>query len=327
MKYVVSIIIILSCLSCGDKRGSEKGLYIENADWDFGSTDANTKLEHTFIIENPTDHKCIITSIIASCGCTNYTLEKDTLLPNDKCNLRVLLTTPSVTGYFMRDINIYSTMSEEPNLITLNGYIPVSREYIRRNYRVKLHEGIYSKSNVVYMGNLYKDKQISNKFELVNTTNTPVHIKISIKPNIKWAEIVGPTQLDPWKPELFTIICDGSNVDNEWGEKEFGIYVGDNSVKCLVTIIPMNFVNRKKSKARVFIPNTNNENVEIRNVGTEDLLILKVQSIKKSDITISDSVIHTKKSGFINIEKMVINDTVEILTNDAQNPIVRIPIN
>lgn len=327
MKYVTLIFLILSCLSCGDKKGNEKGLYIKNADWDFGSTNANIEMEHTFVLENPTEQKCIITKIIASCGCTNYKLEKDTLQPKDRCNLKVVLTTPSVSGNFMRDISIYSTISEEPNIITLNGYIPVSKKYVKNNFRVKLQEGIYAKTNVVYMGNLYKDKQLNKDIELVNVTNKRIPITLSISPSLKWTEIVGPKQLEPWKPELFKLICDGSLVDKDWGEKTFEIIFGNNRIKCVVNLIPMCFVNRKNNKARVYIASSNNEKIEIRNVGIEELNILKVKTIKNSGFVIKDSTIHAQNNGFINIKNRVINDTIEILTNDTQNPLVRIPLN
>lgn len=329
MKYITYLIIVLSCLSCGDRRGFLKSLHIENSDWDFGTVKANAKMRHTFIIENPTNQKCVIKSILVSCGCTNYTLEKDTLYPKDKCKLNVLLTTPNTAGYFTRDLSIYSTISEEPNVITLNGYIPVSKEYVRRNYRTKLQDGLYTKTEVIYMGNLYKNRQVNDIIELVNTTNTIIDINnISVKPNDKWIEIVGIKKLEPWKPEQLTVICDGSKTRDLWGEKDFYIYIGKKSIKCVVTLIPMDFVNKKKSKARIFVPSGNDYNkIEIRNVGNDDLYLFKVHAINKSQISIRDSVIHTNQSGYIDVCKKIENDTLEILSNDAMNPVIRIPLN
>lgn len=329
MKYVTFLMVVLSCLSSyGDKRGFIMGLYIKNADWDFGTVKANDVMKHTFIIENPANKKCIIKSVLASCGCTKYELEKDTLYPKEKCKLNVLLKTPNTVGYFMRDISIYSTISDKPNVITLNGYIPVSKEYVKRNYQTKLQEGLYAKTDVIYIGNLYKNKQQNGKIELVNTTNKIFDIDISVKPNEKWVEIVGTKKLEPWKPELLTFICDGSKIGDIWGEKHLYVHIGNKSIKCVVTLIPMDSPYIKKGKARIFVPLGNDSSkIEIRNVGNDDLHLLKVQTIKKSQIAIRDSVIHTNQCGHIDIYKKVDNDTLEILSNDDMNPVIQIPIN
>lgn len=336
MRSLIYIFLILSCLSCTNRRVSINGLYIENADWDFGNVDSNASLEHTFILENTSNKVCIIKSIVASCGCTSYSLEKDTLLPNEKSNLNVTLRTPSTVGYFMRDIAVYTSLGERPNILTLNAYIPLSKELANKLYRKKLAEGLFTKTDEVYLGNLFNNKQQSIQIELVNTSEKGIEISYTIEPHYPWIEIVGPNKLEPWRPEVLNVICDGSKTNDDWGEKEFQITIGSGKIKCSISLIPVEKKVSKNGGARVFIPKSKYaisngrkevDSIEIRNLGKVDLTILGVRSKRNRKYFILDSAISSMKSGYIsfpNIGYETQNDTVEILTNDILNPIVNI---
>ena len=331
------IMVIFSCLSCTDKRSAICELNIENADWDFGNVDSNASLEHTFILENTSNKVCIIKSIVASCGCTNYSLEKDTLLPNEKCNLNVTLKTPSTVGYFMRDIAVYTSLGKQPYILTLNAYIPLSKELANKLYRKKLTEGLFTKTDEVYLGNLFNNKQQSSQIELVNTSEKEIEISYTIEPHYPWIEIVGPNKLEPWRPEVLNVICDGSKTNDDWGEKEFQIAIGSGKIKCSISLIPVEKTKvSKNGGARVFIPRSmlaisngrkEEDSIEIRNLGKADLTILGARSKRNRKCVILDSKISSMKSGYIsfsNIGYETQNDTIEILTNDILNPIVNI---
>lgn len=234
----------------------------------------------------------------------------------------------------MRDITVYTSLSEAPSVLTLNGFIPMSKELVKRTFRTKIGENLYAKSDVLFMGNLYKDKQCKIQMELINTSEKTIDLGIDVFPNYKWVEVVGSKKLPPWEPEKLTITCNGFDTESIWGEKEFYVMVNSYMIRCFVSIIPFSFKRIQKHGAKVFISSSNTSNssnaslIEIRNVGNKDLKIFKVQSSRSSISTIIDPIIPVMNSGYIRVEKSSKSDkdTLEILTNDAMNPVIRIGI-
>ena len=338
MKKILFMITLLSCFSCESKREVLEGLYIANSDWDFGTIESSAKLEHIFLLENRSNDTCAIKSIITSCGCTEYFLEKDILKPNEKCRLKIVLEAPSSTGYFTRDITVFTSLNEAPITITLSAYIPVSKEFVKRNFPVKLQKNLYANVRRVYAGNLFTNTQIANKIELINTSEHTLHVEYTLFPEYEWADVIGVQDLEPWKPERITIFCDGEKMKQLWGKRDFCLLIRDNKeispIPYSVNLIPYNFPKTatRKGGSRIFLPNSkvrvskNEQLVEVRNLGLGNLRILKVRSLNYSSVCIMDSLIHSQKSGSLKIKlnTNVKEDTIQILTNDVMRPLSQI---
>ena len=337
MKKLLFIFVLLSCFSCESKREVSRDLYIADANWDFGTIESNAKLEHIFSLENRSNDTCVIKNIITSCGCTEYSLEKRILPPQEKCKLKIVLEAPSSIGYFTRDITVFTSLNKTPVTITLSAYIPVSKEFVKRNYTVKLNEDLYANIRQVCAGNLFANIQIANRIELVNISERTLHVEYALYPQHEWADVVGIQNLEPWKPEQITILCNGEKMGKAWGKQDLCLLIeGNNEISKIpysVNLIPYNLpkIERKKGP-RIFLPNSkvrifqNEQLVEIRNLGLGNLKVLKIKSLHNSNVCISDSLILSKKNSNLKIKLKsdVEKDTVQILTNDIMSPISQI---
>lgn len=337
MKVVVIFVLLLSCLSCKDKRVVDAdNLYIENADWDFGDVHNDSMLFHAFKLQNPTCDTCVINHIITSCGCTSYQLSKDTLFPGEMSLLEVQLNPKGLTGNFIRDISVVTSLREEPYTMTLSACIPLTKEVVKRKYRTKICDNLYANTPNIYIGNVYKDKLVSGELEIVNTSDKNQSLKCMF-PKKPYVQIVAPEILEPYKPENVTVIYDGSQIGESWGIDSTNIFLAFNDqkgkIECSAMIIPFP-LEKSQKMPRMFIASKISYNkgleskIEIQNIGNSDLHIMALRYSANIENIKYDSIIPPKTIGilFLRHKKLCDEEKIEMLTNDLTVPIMSLVI-
>lgn len=333
------IFVLFSCLSCKDKRTNVNGndLWIDCLEWNFGDVSNDDMLFHSYEIYNPTSRSCTITNIIASCECTSFFIKDSIIKSKNETTLDVELNTKGLKGEFIRDIYLFTSLRESPYLLYLSGNIPLSKEEIKRKYRIKLFDNIYSNVSSLYIGNVYQNKIVMSELEIVNTSCKSCSIEFELKDNSNYVSIVAPDSLYPFKPEKIVITYDGNkNKEGIWGVDSTKLILRRLKQKyvidCNALMVPFPLV-KSQERTRMFVQEKNffsgsEIRIGLKNVGNSDLRIYKIKSSNNIDIIEYDSIILPQEEKYI-ICKYVGDScnkdgNIEILSNDDINPVLKL---
>jgi hypothetical protein len=90
--------------------------------YDLGTVDKDTVVNKIFIYHNTGTGKLTIEHATAHCGCTIVAFMKEPTAPGDSASLTIALNTEALkTGYFNKQVDIYSNGSEEPITLSIRG--------------------------------------------------------------------------------------------------------------------------------------------------------------------------------------------------------------
>jgi len=113
--------------AAGDKSqaapaGGKPKIVCDEPTYNFGERDADTDVEHTFILRNAGDATLEITEVKPGCGCTTAQLETRTLAPGQEVKLAAKLSLKGRQGLQTKPIMVMSNDPETPTLqLTLTG--------------------------------------------------------------------------------------------------------------------------------------------------------------------------------------------------------------
>ena len=84
---------------------SNDSVKFEDMSYDFGLVSSKCELSHSFLFENISSHKMLISDITTSCGCTLVSWNKDVINPGQVDSVVVVLKTNQI-GFIMKDVSI-----------------------------------------------------------------------------------------------------------------------------------------------------------------------------------------------------------------------------
>ena len=320
--------VLFSCLSCKDGRTFICADGLEGAEWDFGSVRGDSVVGHVFELVNRTGERCVIREVVVSCGgCMEWTLAGDTLEVGGTTRLRVELDLRGVTGRFGRKVMLFTSLREEPYVLSLRASVPLSRGMAERKYRVRLCEGLRANVATVYVGNVYADGMVAREMEVVNVSERRRRLRMEVVGGGEYVEVEGLEWLEPLEPERVRVVYDGGRAGGRWGTEStrlrFAFGGDEGEVACAAWLVPFP-LERSAERARMRVVENvfeeGRKRVRVKNVGNADLRVLEVRRVAGMEVVRIDSVVPPRGTG----ELVFTCDggEVEVLTNDAVSPVV-----
>ncbi len=91
-------------------------IFCADPEFNFGTVDNQTVVEHTFVIQNTGDTTLEINNIRAACGCTVADVSTRTIPPGAEATMTARLNLQGRTGYQSKPISVHSNDPEQPVL-------------------------------------------------------------------------------------------------------------------------------------------------------------------------------------------------------------------
>jgi hypothetical protein len=88
----------------------------QQLEYDFGSVEQGTLVEHTFVISNTGGDALKIRNVSASCGCTAAKPEKSELAPGESTNINVQFNTKGRSGKQRKSVYVDTNDPEHSRL-------------------------------------------------------------------------------------------------------------------------------------------------------------------------------------------------------------------
>jgi hypothetical protein len=116
---VFTAILLSSCLSSKEKPELKLSTYI----YDFGNIHKDTIYQGYSIIKNTGSAPLVIQGIDPDCGCTNVSLTKMTILPNDTSLIKFFFKTFNKSGKQENYISIVANTDSLIHVLQINSFV------------------------------------------------------------------------------------------------------------------------------------------------------------------------------------------------------------
>lgn len=106
----------------GDSASRSKPLSL-NATYAVGALHPGDTVSRQFLLANNTDSTLTVQEPVTSCECMTAYASADTLRPGSFMTLSVAMSADTVTGHFVRYVDLFFNEKETPERLTIHGYV------------------------------------------------------------------------------------------------------------------------------------------------------------------------------------------------------------
>ncbi|MEZ4754366.1 MAG: DUF1573 domain-containing protein [Bdellovibrionota bacterium] len=124
LKLIFCLFFILPQISFAEEEAKAPKIKISDAIYEFGSVTQGSKVEHEFNFINEGNADLHIQRVVASCGCTASTADKDIVAPGEEGSIKVSFDTTGFSGSKTKSVRVYSNDLDSPVLmLSLTGTV------------------------------------------------------------------------------------------------------------------------------------------------------------------------------------------------------------
>lgn len=116
----------------GSKQQTERGL-AANPNCAVGIAHPQDTIQKQFLLVNQGSQPITIQEIIPSCDCVTASASTDTIAPGNSTTVTVSLVADTIAGSFRRHVDIFYNEKENPERLTLNGYLIDNHNHSPKN--------------------------------------------------------------------------------------------------------------------------------------------------------------------------------------------------
>ncbi len=178
----ISLLLMLSVSPLFSQQKSPTIVFDEMVH-DFGDiSETNGSVSYKFDFTNTGSQPLIIQNVVASCGCTTPSWTKQPVMPGEKGFVSAAYDPANRPGNFDKYITVQSNASEPSIRLRIVGKVNAKPLSIEDEYRFEMGP-VRFKTNHLSFGTIYKGKQETRVFELINTAANPVNLEIKNVPD------------------------------------------------------------------------------------------------------------------------------------------------
>jgi hypothetical protein len=165
---------------------------------DFGTIlEKNGKVSHTFIFHNTGKSPDFVTDIFSGCGCIGKVMSKAPVAPGGKGEVTIIFNPEYKTGFFSKEIVVYSNNGHSFNRIWVQGTIIPSEHPIEDDYPYNFGNGLFLRLKVVAFGYLKPGETKQMDLHYANNTNSETTLSFFVEGNKTGLKFKNPGKLGP----------------------------------------------------------------------------------------------------------------------------------
>jgi hypothetical protein len=166
--------------------------------YDFGNiVEKNGKVSHTFVFHNNGKEPVVISNIYSGCGCIGQVVSKDPVKPGGKGTVAISFSPEYKSGFFSKEVIVYSNKDQNYNRIWVQGTITPSEHPIEDDYPYNFGNGLYLRLKVMAFGYLKPGETKQMNLHYANDSDKPILLNFVIAGNAKGLKFANPGKIPP----------------------------------------------------------------------------------------------------------------------------------
>ncbi len=173
MKKVISIYLILFVfVSKSDSQTVSTSIAFEERVFSFGSIlEKNGAVSHSFVFKNTGKTEITIADVHSSCGCIGKIVTKGPVKPGAEGNVTITFDPSYKSGFFSKEIIVFSNSGKEFNRIWVEGNIVPAEHPVTDEYPYNFGNGLYLRLKVLAFGYMKPGETKQMELHYANDTN------------------------------------------------------------------------------------------------------------------------------------------------------------
>jgi hypothetical protein len=191
---VIVCFLVLHCTGFTLKAQELSGsVRFEERVHDFGTIEeAKGKVTHDFVFYNQGKLPVVIDGIYSGCGCVGRVLSKDPVKPGGKGKLTITFNPDYKSGFFSKEIVVYSYNKQQYSRIWVQGVITPKTHPVEDEYPYDFGAGLHLRLKVMAFGYLRPGETKVMELHYANDTDKDIKLAFSGKSSLQGLQFADP---------------------------------------------------------------------------------------------------------------------------------------
>lgn len=197
-KAIVVFLVLFVFISPSDSQTVSTSVAFEERVYSFGTIlEKNGKVSHSFIFKNNGKMDVTIADVHSACGCIGKVITKGPVKPGAKGKVTITFDPAYKSGFFSKEIVVFSNNGNEFNRIWVEGNITAAEHPITDDYPYNFGSGLYMKLKVMAFGYLKPGETRQVELQYANATNKEMALNFVTEGNKAGLKFVNPGKIGP----------------------------------------------------------------------------------------------------------------------------------
>jgi hypothetical protein len=195
---IIALLVVFSCNGLLYSQTLSEAISFEERVFNFGTIlEKNGKVSHTFVFKNNGKTPVVINDIYSGCGCIGKAHSKEPVLPGAKGKMVVTFDPAYKSGFFSKEIVIYSNNSKSFNRVWVEGTITPAEHPIEEDYPYNFGSGLYLRLKVMALGYIKPGETTQMELHYANATTKEMTLNFIVKENKAGLKFNNPGKIGP----------------------------------------------------------------------------------------------------------------------------------
>jgi hypothetical protein len=252
-KYIITLVTIFIFICPLHSQTVSTTVAFDERIHNFGTIlEKNGKVSHTFIFHNTGKMPVVIDDVFNSCGCIGKVITKAPVKPGGKGKLAITFDPGYKSGFFSKELVVYSNGRKEFNRIWVEGSIIPAEHPVTEDYPYNFGNGLYLRLKVMAFGYLKPGETKQMELHYANSTNKEMALSFVVKDDRTGLKFINPGTVRPKGRGIMNVTFTMPNSGND--DAVFILYPYVNNKELTETlevkILNWNKLNKGQSKQK-----------------------------------------------------------------------------
>lgn len=195
-RYITVFVVKIFFLQPVQAQTPSSTISFEERVYDFGTiSEKKGKVSHKFIFHNKGTTPVVISDIYSGCGCIGKAVSKAPVKPGGKGEVVITFNPEYKSGFFSKEVVVYSNNGENYNRIWVEGKITPAEHPIEDDYPYNFGEGLNLRLKVMAFGYLKPGETKQMELHYANSTNQEMTLNFVIRDNKQGLKFSNPGKI------------------------------------------------------------------------------------------------------------------------------------
>jgi hypothetical protein len=195
---IAAILSLFIFSSVASSQTPSSAIAFEERVHDFGTIyEKNGKVSHTFVFKNNGKTPVTVNDIYSGCGCIGKVISNGEVKSGSKGKVTITFNPDYKSGFFSKEIVVYSNNSQEYNRIWVQGTIKPAEHPIEDDYPYNFGKGLYLRLKVMAFGYLKPGETKQMQLHYANNTDKEMTLKFVVDGNASGLSFTSPGKIGP----------------------------------------------------------------------------------------------------------------------------------